>query len=119
MAVVICAGALGWRTDAVQDKLRALDRVVSAHYVGEADAETVADYAATGYVAGLGDQWSSYIPADQYEQFRMNSEGQGCGIGVSVVSTADSIRVNLVYDGSPRPAGGRPEGRLYRGARPG
>ena len=61
VAAVICAGALGWRTDAVQDKLRALDRVVSAHYVGEADAETVADYAATGYVAGLGDQWSSYI----------------------------------------------------------
>ena len=116
VAAVICAGALGWRTDAVQDKLRALDRVVSAHYVGEADAETVADYAATGYVAGLGDQWSSYIPADQYEQFRMNSEGQGCGIGVSVVSTADSIRVNLVYDGSPAQQAGVQKGDYIEGA---
>ena len=49
-------------------------------------------------MTGLGDKWSSYIPADQYEAYRMSSEGTGCGIGVSVTSTADTVRISIVYD---------------------
>ena len=95
-AVLGCYAVLRWSSPAVETKLREIDRIAASRYIGDLDAEAVADYAAVGYVAGLGDQWSSYIPADQYEQYRMNSEGQGCGIGVAVISTEDSIRVNLV-----------------------
>lgn len=116
VAALGCYAVLGWGTPAVQSKLRELDRIIASHYVGDLDAETVADYAAVGYVSGLGDQWSSYIPADQYETFRMNSEGQGCGIGVSVISTGDSIRVNLVYDDSPAAQSGIEKGDYITGA---
>ena len=100
----------------MERKLREIDSIAASQYVGELDEEAVADYAAVGYVAGLGDQWSSYIPADQYEQYRMNSEGQGCGIGVSVISTQDSIRVNLVYDDSPAAQAGIEKGDYIVGA---
>ena len=109
-AVLGCYAVLRWSSLAVETKLREIDRIAASHYVGDLDAEAVADYAAVGYVAGLGDQWSSYIPADQYEQYRMNSEGQGCGIGVAVISTEDSIRVNLVYDDSPAAQAGIEKG---------
>ena len=109
-AVLGCYAVLRWSSPAVETKLREIDRIAAARYVGDLDAEAVADYAAVGYVAGLGDQWSSYIPADQYEQYRMNSEGQGCGIGVAVISTEDSIRVNLVYDDSPAAQAGIEKG---------
>lgn len=109
-AVLGCYAVLRWGSPAVETKLREIDRIAASRYVGDLDAEAVADYAAVGYVAGLGDQWSSYIPADQYEQYRMNSEGQGCGIGVAVISTEDSIRVNLVYDDSPAAQAGIEKG---------
>ena len=116
VAACVCFAALGWSTPAVERKLREIDSIAASQYVGELDEEAVADYAAVGYVAGLGDQWSSYIPADQYEQYRMNSEGQGCGIGVSVISTEDSIRVNLVYDDSPAAQAGIEKGDYIVGA---
>ena len=108
--VLGCYAVLRWSSPAVETKLREIDRIAASRYVGDLDAGAVADYAAVGYVAGLGDQWSSYIPADQYEQYRMNSEGQGCGIGVAVISTEDSIRVNLVYDDSPAAQAGIEKG---------
>ena len=64
----------GWKTSAVETKLREIDRLVSEKYIGETDSGSVADYAAVGYVTGLGDKWSSYIPADQYEAYRMSSD---------------------------------------------
>ena len=109
-AVLGCYAVLRWSSPAVETKLREIDRIAASRYIGDLDAEAVADYAAVGYVAGLGDQWSSYIPADQYEKYRMNSEGQGCGIGVAVISTEDSIRVNLVYDDSPAAQAGIEKG---------
>lgn len=112
----ICFALSGWSTASVQHKLRAIDRIAAAHFVGELDEAAVADYAAIGYVAGLDDQWSAYIPAEQYEAYRMNSEGQSCGIGVSIVSAEDSIRVNLVYDGSPAAAAGIEKGDYIVGA---
>ena len=116
VAACVCFAVLGWSTPAVERKLREIDSIAASQYVGALDEEAVADYAAVGYVAGLGDQWSSYIPADQYEQYRMNSEGQGCGIGVSVISTQDSIRVNLVYDDSPAAQAGIEKGDYIVGA---
>ena len=109
-AVLGCYAVLRWSSPAVETKLREIDRIAASRYVGDLDTEAVADYAAVGYVAGLGDQWSSYIPAEQYEAYRMNSEGQGCGIGVAVISTEDSIRVNLVYDDSPAAQAGIEKG---------
>nr|WP_297174726.1 S41 family peptidase [uncultured Agathobaculum sp.] len=116
VAAGICLVLSGWSTAAVQHKLRAIDRIAAAYFVGDLDETAVADYAAIGYVAGLDDQWSAYIPADQYESYRMNSEGQGCGIGVSIVSAEDSIRVSLVYDDSPAAAAGVEKGDYIVGA---
>lgn len=116
VSVLGCYTATGWRTSAVEDKLREIDRIAAEQYVGELDAEKVADYAAVGYVTGLNDQWSAYIPADQYEAYRLSSEGKGCGIGVSVISGEDSVRVCLVYDDSPAARAGIEKGDYIVGA---
>ena len=115
-SVLGCFAATGWRTSAVENKLREIDRIAAERYVGELDEETVADYAAVGYVTGLGDQWSSYIPAEQYEAYRLSSEGKGCGIGVSVITGDDGVRVCLVYDDSPAAQAGIEKGDYIIGA---
>lgn len=115
-SVLGCFAATGWRTSAVESKLREIDRIAAERYVGELDEKTVADYAAVGYVTGLGDQWSSYIPAEQYEAYRLSSEGKGCGIGVSVITGDDGVRVCLVYDDSPAAQAGIEKGDYIIGA---
>lgn len=112
----MCLMSLKWSTDEVGSKLREIDRIAAEQYIGEMDGEKVADYAAVGYITGLEDQWSSYIPADQYEAYRLSSEGKGCGIGVSVISGDDSVRVHLVYEDSPAAQAGIEAGDYIVGA---
>ena len=103
VTAVICILATGWSSHEIGSKLHEIDRLVSDKYIGELDEDSVADYAATGYIAGLGDKWSSYIPAES------------CGIGVSVTSTDTSIRVTLVYDDSPAAKAGIEKGDYILG----
>ena len=115
VTAVICLLATGWSSHEIGSKLHEIDRLVSDKYIGELDEDSVADYAATGYIAGLGDKWSSYIPAESYEAYRLSGEGKGCGIGVSVTSTDTSIRVTLVYDDSPAAKAGIEKGDYILG----
>lgn len=115
VTAVICILATGWSSHEIGSKLHEIDRLVSDKYIGELDEDSVADYAATGYIAGLGDKWSSYIPAESYEAYRLSGEGKGCGIGVSVTSTDTSIRVTLVYDDSPAAKAGIEKGDYILG----
>lgn len=112
----ICLASMAWGTETVGSKLRELDRIVSEQYVGTVDEQAVADYAAVGYVAGLDDQWSSYIPAEEYEAYQLNSGGKGCGIGVTVITETGDIHVSLVYDDSPAAAAGIEKGDYIVGA---
>lgn len=112
----ICLASLSWGTETVGSKLRELDRIVSERYVGTVDEQAVADYAAVGYVAGLDDKWSSYIPAEEYEAYQLNSGGKGCGIGVTVITETGDIHVSLVYDDSPAAAAGIEKGDYIVGA---
>ena len=112
----ICLASMAWGTETVGSKLRELDRIVSEQYVGTVDEQAVADYAAVGYVAGLDDQWSSYIPAEEYEAYQLNRGGKGCGIGVTVITETGDIHVSLVYDDSPAAAAGIEKGDYIVGA---
>ncbi|MGO5029979.1 S41 family peptidase [Candidatus Agathobaculum pullicola] len=116
VSVLGCFAAMGWRTSAVEDKLREIDRIAAEQFVGDMDEEKVADYAAVGYVTGLDDQWSTYIPADQYEAYRLSGEGKGSGIGVTVIIGEDNVRVSLVCDDSPAAQAGIQKGDYIVGA---
>lgn len=116
LAVLCCLAALGWRTPAVADKLREIDRIAADRYIGTLDKTAVADYAAVGYVTGLGDIWSSYIPAEQYEAYKLNTEGKNCGIGVMVVTDEKGLHVSRIYDDSPAAQAGMQQGDCIVGA---
>ena len=50
-------------------KLIQLDALIQEKFIGEADATAMADGAAAGMIASLGDRWSHYIPAAEYRSF--------------------------------------------------
>jgi len=113
---VCCYAALEWSTPAVRMKLRLIDQLVNERYVGEINDKKIADYAAIGYLAGIDDPWSAYISAEDYEAYQLNNEGMNCGIGVTIVTRSDSIRVRSVYDDSPAQKAGIEEGDYILGA---
>lgn len=108
--------AFAWPNRAVQSKLHEIDDITNRVFVGDIDQEKLADYAATGYVAGLEDKWSYYMTAEEYEEYSLSSEGKTCGIGVSVVSSDKEIRVSEVYDDSPAQKAGVEKGDYILGA---
>ena len=69
-------------------KLDEIAEIVNQCFIGEIDETAVMDNAAAGYIAGLGDRWSYYIPASQYGAYVEQMENAYVGIGVTI-STED------------------------------
>ncbi len=87
--------------DAIYHKLGQIRGLFSDLYVGEYDEQDAIDYAAAGYVAGVGDRWSGYYSAEAYEEYVQSFAGESSGIGVYVSYTPErGIRIIEVYEGS-------------------
>lgn len=56
--------------------------VIEKYYLGEYDEEKMNAEAVRGYVAGLDDEYSEYISAEEYEQFSTDVMGSLVGIGI-------------------------------------
>lgn len=65
-------------------KLDELSQLIHQRFIGEVDPVALEDGAAAGMVAGLGDQWSYYIPASQYDAHVEQMENAYVGIGVTI-----------------------------------
>lgn len=62
--------------------LSRLKTVVDKYYLGEYDEEKMKEEAAKGYIEGIGDEYSEYITAEEYEQFSQDIYGSFVGIGI-------------------------------------
>ena len=94
------------------DKLAELSQVIEKNFIGEADPQAMEDGAAAGMVAALGDRWSYYIPASEYEAYMEQMENAYVGIGVTI-STENTENGFEVLQVEPN------GGALEAGIRPG
>lgn len=84
-------------------KLYEVISVIDELYVGEVNKENALDGAASGYVANMGDQWSYYLSAEQYQEYLDDMQDNLVGIGINVTydSAKQAILIVSVYDDSP------------------
>ncbi len=84
-------------------KLAELEALISQRFVGQYDAEYAQDVAAGAMVAALGDRWSFYLTAEEYEELMLDMQNSFVGIGVTVVQHADGIGEEIinVIEGGP------------------
>lgn len=109
----------GYQADAeIYGKIGEIRRTVDAYYVGEYDAQDAVDMAAAGYVAGVGDRWSSYMSKESYDEYKLSFSGQSFGIGLFTSYSADKnqLRIVEVFPGSDGEALGLEKGDLILGA---
>lgn len=103
---------------AVYGKMGEIRRAVDAYYVGEYTQQDAVDMASAGFVAGIGDRWSSYMSAEHYAQYKLSFAGKSLGIGLYTSFSAEEgeLRIVEVFPGSDGEALGLQKGDLILGA---
>ena len=93
-------------------KLQRLDAVIDQYYIEEHDQEAIEDAAAAAMVDALGNRWSYYVSADEYQSYSDSHTNSYVGIGVVVVLTEDGSGLQiqrLENGGGAMDAGLQPE----------
>lgn len=78
-------------------KLTEVDKYIRANYLGELDENTLNNYIAKGYVAGLSDRYSTYYTPEEYTNELNAYKGNLMGIGVSVSMDSSGISWFMMY----------------------
>jgi len=95
------------RAENVYVRVRLFQEVVDrveASFVDEVDREALYNSAISGIISDLGDPHSSYMPASDYEDLRIRTEGEYGGVGLEVVDRNGYVTVVSPIPGGP---GGR------------
>ena len=97
-------------------KLAELKALAEEKFIGEIDWKTAEDAAAAGMVAGLGDRWSYYMSAEQYDSYLEQMDNAYVGVGITVTQREDGyLDILEVTKGSPAAgAGVEPGGVVIR-----
>lgn len=84
-------------------KLDQLENLILERFIGESDRVAMEDAAAEAMVDSLGDRWSYYIPADEYEAYQeqMANAFVGVGITIQLAEESEGMLVVDVTQGGP------------------
>ena len=100
-----------------ESKLQELSDLIDECFIGEADRTEYEDAAASAMVAALGDRWSYYIPASDFQAHteQMENAYVGIGITISVMSDGTGFEVTKVNEGGPADEAGMLPGDMITG----
>lgn len=88
-------------------KLKYLESLIDTYYLEEKDEEQLAEGLYTGLIYGLGDPYSRYYTAEEYEDENSSTEGAYVGIGIIMQKNKEGgVRVVECYEGGPGEAAG-------------
>lgn len=86
--------------------LKNIRKTIDKYYLwnDKIDEEMLEAGAVQGYVAGLGDEYTEYIPADEMEEYTEDITGNFVGIGVYMIADENYDRVVVYYPIPESPA---------------
>lgn len=96
------------------NKLTEIDTIYRNNYIGKIDDEKLLNSILKGYVYGTGDLYGNYFTREELAEYNADINGQGVGIGVSVIENAElkCIEIINVYPDSPALEAGLEPGDL-------
>ena len=96
------------KSSSLSAKLSIIRNKIEQEYIGEINENDLIDGAIKGYVAGLGDEYTEYLPAKDMTSLTEDIEGEFVGIGVYITKDTENNLI-LVYGtipGSPAESAG-------------
>lgn len=102
ITTILVVKSLTGDLNAKYTNLHSLDEYVRQNFYGEIDEKSLSDGILKGYVEGLGDKYSRYLPADDYEKEKNDNAGKMTGIGVTVSEDENgAVKIVEVMPDSP------------------
>ena len=98
-------------------KLDVLEKTIQKKFIGQVDETAVEDAAADAMVRSLGDRWSYYISAENYDAIKQNKTNSYVGIGVTIQAREDGTGYDIKQvepEGPAQKAGILPEDIIVR-----
>lgn len=84
-----------------------IEQAVTDNYIGTVNSETIHNAASAAIVRALGDKWSYYMTAEEYESYKLSSANEYAGVGMNIVINKDGeYEISSVTDGTPAAASG-------------
>ena len=89
-------------------KINELTAYTKLYYYDDIENEKLQDGLYTGLIDGLGDKYSVYYSAEDYQALQISTTGQYYGIGAGLSQDKDTmvVTVNKVYEGTPSESAG-------------
>jgi len=99
------------------DKLDALGDLIETYFIGESDRAAMEDAAAAAMVESLGDKWSYYMTAKDYQAYQEQMRNAYVGIGITITLMEDEsgFEVIKVNEGGPAEEAGMLAGDVIIG----
>lgn len=90
-------------TDGIGRVFQTFRKYVDEKYLYEPDEKRMLEYALQGYIYGLGDAYSEYIPADKMNEYMEETIGKFVGIGVYLINDTKTNQIVILapIEGSP------------------
>lgn len=85
-------------------KLDQLERLIDERFVEEADMMAAEDAAAAAMVDSLGDRWSYYLSAKEYETHMEQMNNAYVGVGITILGTPDCSGYEILAVAADGPA---------------
>lgn len=103
LASMITMYLYGGQPEAEYNKLDDLADLIETYFIGEADRGTMEDAAAAAMVDSLGDRWSYYMTATDYQAYLEQMQNAYVGIGITITVTEDEsgFEILKVDEGGP------------------
>lgn len=100
--------------DKTKNKTDTLKAMIDYYYLDDIDEEALENGVYKGLVYGLGDPYSQYFTAEEYQSFQEETEGSYLGIGAVVSQDEKSGMITVIstYDKSPAEKAGMKSGDI-------
>lgn len=79
------------KTQAIAKSLENFRSVIDEYYKGDIDEEKLLDSTIKGYVDGLGDKYTTYMPKEEWDEFQESALGNFVGIGIYMTENSDEL----------------------------
>lgn len=96
----------GIESSNIDNYLSKIKSIISKNYLWKEkiDEKKLKDSAIEGYVSGLGDKYTEYIPESEMKKFTEDIKGSFVGIGIYMVADEDTKKIVVYYPIPDSPA---------------